>query len=153
VLLTAWAKKPTWCHNIGPCYQRLCSLLQLQLVADLGSLQLSNRIAWLGASGRVPAPLLKDPAAVLLDTSTLTMRGLSAKVDADGHTGGNIIREYDEGTKVSGRDWFNQSLQYSSNQMRHSRADCYAKAHTFQRNCSSGRCVRRAIAGDSLRLG
>lgn len=125
----------------------------MQLVADLGSLQLSNRVAWLGGGGRVPEALLKDPAAVLLDTSTLTMRGLSAKVDADGHTGGNIIREYDEGTKASGRDWFNQ---YTSNQMRHSRAYCCAKAHTFQRNCSSGhrwRCVRRGIGGDFLHLG
>lgn len=73
----------------------------MQLVADLGSLQLSNRVAWLGGGGRAPQELARDPSVVVLDTSTLTMRGLSAKVDASGHSGGNIIKEYDEGTQVS----------------------------------------------------
>jgi hypothetical protein len=75
-----------------------CSLLQL--VADLGSLHLSNCVAWLGSVGRTPKDAAEDPSLVLLDTTTLTMRGLSAKVDAAGHSGGNIIKEYDEGTKV-----------------------------------------------------
>ena len=67
----------------------------MQVVADLGSLQLSNVVSWLGN--------IRDdinPAAVLLDVTTLTMRGLEAKVDAEGHTGANIIREYHEGTQV-----------------------------------------------------
>jgi hypothetical protein len=71
-------------------------------VADLGSLQLSNSVAWLGAAGRTPKEVAEDSSVVLLDTTMLTMRGLSAKVDAGGHSGGNIIREYDEGTKVRG---------------------------------------------------
>ena len=76
--------------------------LLTQLVADLGSLQLSNIVAWLGGAGRTAKELAEDPSTVLLDTTTLTMRGLSAKVDAAGHSGGNIIKEYDEGTKVRG---------------------------------------------------
>lgn len=54
----------------------------------------------MGSGKRSPQELLRDASVVLLDTSTLTMRGLSAKVDAGGHSGGNIIKEYDEGTKV-----------------------------------------------------
>ena len=64
-----------------------------QVVSDLGYLQLTNSVAWLGAD---PAA----PAAVLLDTSVISLRGLSAVVVADGHRGGNIIQEYDEGLKV-----------------------------------------------------
>lgn len=65
----------------------------MQVVADLGSLKLSNVVKWMyGGSG--------DPGTVLMDTMTLTMRGLNAKVDAEGHTGDNIIREYHEGTQV-----------------------------------------------------
>ena len=71
-------------------------------MADLGSLHLSNRVAWLGSAGRTAEELSGDPSMVLLDTTTLTMRGLSAKVDAAGHSGDNIIKEYDEGTQVSG---------------------------------------------------
>jgi len=70
-------------------------------VADLGSLQLGNVVGWLGGgAAEAAADSLRDPSAVLLDTMTLTMRGLSARVDAEGHSGGNIIREYDEGTQV-----------------------------------------------------
>ena len=80
--------------------------MQLQLVADLGSLQLSNAVAWLGGSGEDDIKP-QNVEAVLLDTSTLTMKGLSAVVDADGHRGGNIIREYDEGTQVRLLLWCN----------------------------------------------
>lgn len=73
-----------------------------QVVADLGSLQLGNVVRWLGSGGGDPAgDALRDPSAVLLDTMTLTMRGLGAKVDAEGHSGNNIVREYDEGTQVA----------------------------------------------------
>lgn len=73
-----------------------------QVVADLGSLQLGNVVRWLGSGGGDAAgDALRDPSAVLLDTMTLTMRGLGAKVDAEGHNGDNIVREYDEGTQVA----------------------------------------------------
>lgn len=70
-------------------------------MADLGSLHLSNRVAWLGGAGRTAKELSEDSSMVLLDTTTLTMRGLGAKVDAAGHSGDNIIKEYDEGTQVT----------------------------------------------------
>lgn len=72
------------------------------MVADLGSLQLSNVVRWMGSGGGEKAgDALRDPSAVLVDTMTLTMRGLGAKVDAEGHSGDNIVREYDEGTQVA----------------------------------------------------
>lgn len=72
-----------------------------QVVADLGSLQLGNVVRWLGGgAAETAAEAVRDPSAVLLDTMTLTMRGLGAKVDAEGHSGDNIVREYDEGTQV-----------------------------------------------------
>ena len=73
-----------------------------QVVADLGSLQLDNVVKWMGSGGGEEAgDALRDPSAVLVDTMTLTMRGLGAKVDAEGHSGDNIVREYDEGTQVA----------------------------------------------------
>ena len=55
---------------------------------------LSNSVAW--QRNAQPA----DPASVLLDTAVVSLKGLGAVVDADGHRGGNIIREYEEGLKV-----------------------------------------------------
>ena len=73
-----------------------------QVVADLGSLQLGNVVRWMGSgSGEEAGDALRDPSAVLVDTMTITMRGLGAKVDAEGHSGDNIVREYDEGTQVT----------------------------------------------------
>ena len=66
----------------------------MQVVSDLGLLTLSNSVAW--QRNAQPA----DPASVLLDTAVVSLKGLSAVVDADGHRGGNIIREYEEGLKV-----------------------------------------------------
>ncbi len=65
-----------------------------QVVSDLGLLTLSNSVAW--QQNAQPA----DPAAVLLDTAVVTLKGLGAVVDADGHRGGNIVREYEEGMQV-----------------------------------------------------
>ena len=71
-----------------------CALHCLQVVSDLGLLTLSNSVAW--QQNAQPS----DPAAVLLDTAVVSLKGLGAVVDADGHRGGNIVREYEEGLKV-----------------------------------------------------
>ena len=65
-----------------------------QVVSDLGLLTLKNAVKW----QRHTQPA--DPASVLLDTAVLSLKGLGAVVDADGHRGGNIIQEYDEGLHV-----------------------------------------------------
>ncbi len=73
----------------------LTALRCIQVVSDLGLLTLSNSVAW--QQHAQPA----DPASVLLDTAVVTLKGLGAVVDADGHRGGNIVREYEEGLKVA----------------------------------------------------
>ena len=65
-----------------------------QVVSDLGLLTLTNTVAW--QQNAQPS----DPASVLLDTAVVSLKGLGAVVDADGHRGGNIIQEYDEGLHV-----------------------------------------------------
>ena len=65
-----------------------------QVVSDLGLLTVTNTVAW----QRHAQPA--DPASVLLDTAVVSLKGLGAVVDADGHRGGNIIQEYDEGLHV-----------------------------------------------------
>ena len=72
----------------------LTALRCTQVVSDLGLLTLSNSVAW--QRNAQPA----DPASVLLDTAVVSLKGLGAVVDADGHRGGNIVREYEEGLKV-----------------------------------------------------
>ena len=64
-----------------------------QVVSDLGYLQLSNVVTWRGAEAC-------RPSTVLLDTAVLWLKDLSAVVVADGHRGGNIIQEYDQGLQV-----------------------------------------------------
>lgn len=72
---------------------RVCCCCVAQVVADLGYLQLSNTVSWHGAEAF-------HPAAVLLDTAVLSLKELGAVVVADGHRGGNIIQEYDQGLQV-----------------------------------------------------
>jgi hypothetical protein len=77
------------------------------MVADLGSLKLTNIVSQVHGSGSG-----SNPGAVLLDTMKLTMQGLNAKVDAEGHKGGNIIREYHEGTQVCPLCNYTKALRY-----------------------------------------
>ncbi|KAK9819963.1 hypothetical protein WJX72_004515 [[Myrmecia] bisecta] len=78
----------------GAEFYTLNAQLQELDIVDLGSLQLCNRINWVGGEG------VKDPKAVLLEQDVLTLKELSATVTANGKRGDNLIRDYDAGITV-----------------------------------------------------
>ncbi|KAK9815130.1 hypothetical protein WJX73_008307 [Symbiochloris irregularis] len=61
---------------------------------DLGSIHLGNQVVW--HTGESPT----DPEAVLLEQDQIKLSDLRAEVSAEGHKGGNIIREYNDGMRL-----------------------------------------------------